>query len=289
FVEDKYDKPRPSGNALEEWRELNTRWYQFGAFCPLFRSHGQYPYREIFNIAPDDHPAYKSMLYYNRLRYRLMPYIYSVAGSTYHNNYTIMRGLIMDFGADANVKNIGDQYMFGPSLLVSPVYTYKAGSRSVYLPAGQGWYDLYTGGYRAGGQQITAVAPYERMPVFVKEGSIIPFGPQIEFTGEKPADDITLYVYTGEDGSFTLYEDEGVNYNYEKGNYSNIPITYNEANKTLTIGKREGAYNGMLKNRLFRIVWVTRNKSTALDFSLPADTAIAYNGNEQTIKMNQKF
>jgi alpha-D-xyloside xylohydrolase len=124
------------------------------------------------------------------------------------------------------------------------------------------------------------------MPAFVREGSIIPFGPQLEFTGEKPADDITLYVYTGKDGSFTLYEDEGVNYNYEKGKYSNIPITYNEANKTLTIGKREGEFKGMLKNRLFRIVWVTKNKSTALDFSSPSDTAVAYNGNEQTIKMN---
>ena len=289
FVEDKYDNPHPSGNALEEWRELNTRWYQFGAFCPLFRSHGQYPYREIFNIAPDDHPAYKSMLYYNQLRYRLMPYIYSVAGSTYHNNYTMMRGLIMDFGADANVKNIGDQYMFGPSLLVNPVYTYKATSRSVYLPAGQGWYNLYTGDYKAGGQQITAAAPYEKMPVFVKEGSIIPFGPQIEFTGEKPAADITLYVYTGKDGNFSLYEDEAVNYNYEKGKYSNIPIAYNEANKTLTIGKREGDFKGMLKNRLFRIVWVTKNKSTALDFSSTADTAIAYNGNEQTVTMNGKL
>ncbi|WP_226805467.1 TIM-barrel domain-containing protein [Agriterribacter humi] len=289
FVEDKYDKPHPNGNALEEWRELNTRWYQFGAFCPLFRSHGQYPYREIFNIAPDDHPAYKSMLYYNQLRYRLMPYIYSVAGNTCHNNYTMMRGLIMDFGTDANVKNIGDQYMFGPSFLVNPVYTYKATFRPVYLPAGQGWYNLYTGEYTTGGQHITAVASYERMPVFVKEGSIIPFGPQIEFTGEKPADDITLYVYTGKDGSFTLYEDEGVNYNYEKGKYSNIPITYNEANKTLTIGKREGDFKDMLKNRLFRIVWVTKSKSTALDFSSPSDTAIAYNGNEQTVTMNGKF
>jgi alpha-D-xyloside xylohydrolase len=218
-----------------------------------------------------------------------MPYIYSVAGSTYHNNYTMMRGLIMDFGTDANVKNIGDQYMFGPSLLVNPVYTYKATFRPVYLPAGQGWYNLYTGEYTTGGQQITAVASYERTPVFVKEGSIIPFGPQIEFTGEKPADDITLYVYTGKDGSFTLYEDEGVNYNYEKGKYSNIPITYNEANKTLTIGKREGDFKDMLKNRLFRIVWVTKSKSTALDFSSPSDTAIAYNGNEQTVTMNGKF
>lgn len=288
FVEDKYDKPFPTGKNLEEWRELNTRWYQFGAFCPLFRSHGQFPYREIFHIAPEDHPAYKSMLYYNRLRYRLMPYIYSVAGNTYHHDYTIMRGLIMDFATDANVKNIADQYMFGPSLLVNPVYTHNAVSRQVYLPAGQGWYNLYSGQYNTGGRKVMADAPYERMPVFVKEGAIIPFGPQMEFSDEKPADDIILYVYTGKDGSFTLYEDEGLNYNYEKGKFTSIPLTYNEANKTLTIGKRKGEYNGMLKNRLFRIVWVTKDASRPLDFSSPADTAIAYNGNEQTIVMNDK-
>ncbi|HEX5024019.1 MAG TPA: TIM-barrel domain-containing protein, partial [Agriterribacter sp.] len=288
FVEDKYDKPNPQGEALEEWRELNTRWYQFGAFCPLFRSHGQYPYREIFNIAPENHSAYKSTLYYNQLRYRLMPYIYSAAGNSYHQNSTIMRGLIMDFATDANVKNIADQYMFGPSLLVNPVHAYKATTRKVYLPAGQGWYDLYSGIYANGGQQITANAPYERMPVFVREGAIVPFGPGLQYAAEKPADDITLYVYTGKDAAFNLYEDEGVNYNYEKGKYSNIPISYNEASKTLTIGKREGEFDGMLKSRMFRIVWITKNKPAALDFSRPADTAVSYNGNEQTITMNNK-
>ncbi|HRP32652.1 MAG TPA: DUF5110 domain-containing protein, partial [Agriterribacter sp.] len=153
---------------------------------------------------------------------------------------------------------------------------------------GQGWYNLYSGQYNTGGRKVMADAPYERMPVFVKEGAIIPFGPQMEFSDEKPADDIILYVYTGKDGSFTLYEDEGLNYNYEKGKFTSIPLTYNEANKTLTIGKRKGEYNGMLKNRLFRIVWVTKDASRPLDFSSPADTAIAYNGNEQTIVMNDK-
>lgn len=289
FVEDKYDKPRPAGNDLEEWRELNTRWYQFGTFCPIFRSHGQFPYREIFNIAPETHPAYQSMLYYNRLRYRLMPYIYTLAGRTYHNDYTIMRGLIMDFANDAKVKNIGDQYMFGPSLLINPVYTYKARSRPVYLPAGQGWYDLYTGEYHSGGQTVTSAAPYGRIPVYVKEGAILPFGPQIGYTEEKPADDITLYVYTGRNGSFTIYEDENLNYNYETGKYSTIPIVYSESSKTLTIGKRSGEFKGMLKNRLFRIVWVSPGQSRPLDFSAAADTAIAYDGNEQTITFNHNF
>lgn len=286
FVEDKYDKPNPEGAALEEWRELNTRWYQFGAFCPLFRSHGQYPYREIFNIAPEDHPAYKSMRYYNQLRYKLMPYLYSVAGNIYHNNYTLMRGLIMDFASDPVVRNIGDQYMFGPSILVNPVYTYKATERTVYLPAGQGWYDMYTGKYYEGGQHLTAPAPYERMPLFAKEGSIIPFGPALQYASEKPSDDITLFVYTGKGASFNLYEDEGINYNYEKGKFFNIPISYNESAKTLTIGKCNGDFAGMLKNKIFKIVWITHNKQTQQDFSAPPDTAISYNGNEQTIKMN---
>ena len=286
FVEDKYDKPNPEGAALEEWRELNTRWYQFGAFCPLFRSHGQYPYREIFNIAPEDHPAYKSMRYYNQLRYKLMPYLYSVAGNIYHNNYTLMRGLIMDFASDAVVRNIGDQYMFGPSILVNPVYTYKATERTVYLPAGQGWYDMYTSKYYEGGQHLTAPAPYERMPLFAKEGSIIPFGPALQYASEKPSDDITLFVYTGKDASFNLYEDEGINYNYEKGKFRNIPISYNESGKTLTIGKCNGDFAGMLKNKIFKIVWITHNKQTQQDFSAPPDTAISYNGNEQAIKMN---
>lgn len=288
YVEDKYDKPNPRGEALEEWRELNTRWYQFGAFCPLFRSHGQYPYREIYNIAPEQHPAYRSMAYYNQLRYRLMPYIYSIAGETYHNNYTIMRGLVMDFATDVNVFNIADQYMFGPSLLINPVYTYKATEREVYLPAGQGWYDLYNGTYHSGGQRIRAAAPHEKMPVFVKEGSIIPIGPALQYTQQKKPDDITLYVYTGKDAAFNLYEDEGTNNEYEKGKFSNIPITYNEASKTITIGKREGMFEGMLKNRLFRIVWITKEKTASPDAPVTSDTAIAYNGNEQTIKMNGK-
>ena len=129
---EKFEKP--TAESLEEWRELNARWYQFGAFVPLFRSHGQFPDREIFNIAPDDHAAYKSILYYNKLRYRLLPYIYSLAGAAYHDNYTIMRGLAMDFAKDTAVLNIADQYMFGSSLLIYPVYEYKKTSREVYLP-----------------------------------------------------------------------------------------------------------------------------------------------------------
>jgi len=281
-VQRRFEKPNEAD--LEEWREQTTRWYQFGAFCPIFRVHGQFPYREIYNTAPDTHPAYKSMLYYDNLRYRLLPYIYSLAGQAYHNNYTLMRGLVMDFSADTAVNNIGDQYMFGPSLLINPVYSFHATTRKLYLPAGQGWYDLYTGAYTTGGQYITADAPYERMPVFVKEGSIIPFGPALQYSSEKPADSITLFVYTGKDAAFTLYEDENTNYNYEKGAYSNISFSYSEASKTLTIGDRQGSFTGMLKNRVFNIVWVAKNKPVALVFDGKPEASARYKGNKMVIQ-----
>lgn len=280
-VEKRYE--HPSEKDVEEWREQMTRWYQFGAFCPLFRSHGQFPYREIFNTASEDHPAYKSMLYYDKLRYRLMPYIYSLAAMSYHNDYTIMRGMVMDFPDDSAVNKISTQYLFGPSLMINPVYDYRAISRELYLPKGQGWYNLYTGKYMEGGQKINADAPYERMPVYVKEGSIIPFGPELQYTAEKPASTITLYVYTGRDASFSIYEDEDTNYNYENGAYATIPVTYNEALKTLIIGKREGAFNGMLKEREFKIVWIKRNIPVELDFGKHADAVIRYKGSKKTV------
>lgn len=280
-TEQRYQNPQ--GENLNEWRELNTRWFQFAAFAPLFRSHGQYPFREIYNISPEGNPAYNSMVYYDKLRYKLMPYIYSLAGQTHVNDYTIMRGLAMDFAGDDNVKNIGDAYMFGPALYINPVYTYKATSRQVYLPAGQGWYDLYSGKYTEGGQSITADAPYERMPVFVKAGSIIPTGPDMQYVNEKPADVITLFVYAGKDGSFNLYEDEGVNYNYEQGKYSIIPITYNEQTKTVTIGKRQGSFTGMLQNRKFKIVLVSATKAVGIDNASQPVKTISYKGNAVSV------
>jgi alpha-D-xyloside xylohydrolase len=246
--------------------------------------HGQFPYREIFNVAPEGSPAYNSMLYYDKLRYRLMPYIYSLAGWSHVKDYTIMRGLIMDFTNDSAVKNINDQYMFGPSLLINPVYTYKATQRDVYLPANNGWYNLYSGKYFDGAQKINADAPYERMPVFIKEGSIIPFGVDLQYTNEKPQNKITLFVYTGKNVQFNLYEDEDTNYNYEQGKYSIIPIKYNEQTKTLTIGKREGSFDGMLAKRTFNIVWVTKNKAVALDFDA-SDKLVSYTGDAVSIKM----
>jgi alpha-D-xyloside xylohydrolase len=239
----------------------------------------------MFNIAPDDHPAYQTMLNYDKLRYRLMPYIYSLTGMVTQNDYTIMRALVMDFGKDKNVANIGDQFMFGPSLLVNPVTEYKARSRNVYLPEGTGWYDLKSGKYFEGGQTINADAPYTEIPLFIKAGSIIPAGPEIEFTDEKPADSIRLFVYSGSDGSFTFYEDENINYNYEKGLFSTIPFSYNEKNKELTIETRKGQFPGMLETRTFEIIWIKKEKPLPMDFLSAPDVTIVYNGTQQIIKM----
>jgi alpha-D-xyloside xylohydrolase len=282
-VEPRFERPNESD--LDEWRELNTRWFQFGTFCPLFRIHGQYPFREMFNIAPDNHPAYQSMLAYDKLRYRLMPYIYSLTGMVTQKDYTIMRALVMDFGQDKNVLNIDDQFMFGPAMLINPVTEYKARMRSVYLPSKIGWYNLQTGKYVEGGQTINADAPYSDIPIFIKAGSIITCGPDIQYASEKSADPIRLFVYTGSDGTFTLYEDEDVNYNYEKGKFSTIPLSYNEKNKELVIGKRQGEFSGMLEKRTFEIIWITSNKPSGFDFQSNADAIITYNGDQTSIRM----
>lgn len=283
-VERRYE--HPNAPDLEEWRELQARWYQYGAFCPLFRAHGQFPFREIFNVTPAGHPAYESMLYYDQLRYRLMPYLYSLAGQAHHQNATMMRGLVLDFNADPAVRDIADQFMFGPSLLVNPVTEYRARSRKLYLPATTGWFDFYSGRYLPGGQTVSAAAPLERLPLYVREGSILPCGPALQYTAEKPADPITLYVYTGRSAGFALYEDEDVNYNYEKGAFATIPLGYDEAAKTLTIGARRGTFPGMAAQRTFRVVWVRKDRPTpwAPD-DAPAQT-VTYAGSALTVKMN---
>jgi alpha-D-xyloside xylohydrolase len=279
-----YNRSGKENADYKEWRELNTRWYQFGSFAPLYRAHGQFPFREVWNIAPKGHPAYNSILYYNNLRYRLMPYIYSLAGMTYFNDYTIMRPLVMDYSADKNVENVGDQFMFGPALMVCPVYTYEAREREVYFPEGANWYDFYTGQVIQGGQNLKVDAPYDRIPLYIREGAIIPVGPEIQYTDEKPAETIVLYVYRGQDGNFTLYEDEGVNYNYEKGAYSNIPFSYNDADGTLTIGERKGEFDGMLKERTFVIVPVSKNKTRGFIYDAQGQR-VSYDGHEQKIKL----
>ncbi|MDR2145834.1 MAG: DUF4968 domain-containing protein [Tannerella sp.] len=278
-VERRYERAREGSADLDEWRELNARWFQFGAFCPLFRSHGQYPYREIFNLAPENHPAYKSMVYYDKLRYRLMPYIYTLAGKTWFDDYTIMRGLPMDFAYDPKTHDIGDQYMFGSAMMVCPVYQYKATSREVYFPQNTGWYDFESNKYISGGQTVTVSAPYERIPLFVREGSIIPMGNDIQSTQDEQ-NDYVIKVYTGKDGEFTLYNDEGVNYNYEKGGYYQVKMVYSESAKTLTIGSLQGDFSIVPESARITVEWITK------DGMKKHPEAIHYQGNEIEIKQN---
>jgi alpha-D-xyloside xylohydrolase len=226
------------------------------------------------------------MVSHNQLRYRLMPYIYSLAGHTWLNDYTLMRPLAMDFGTDPRVLDIKDQYMFGPSLLINPVCEYKARSREVYLPANANWYDFYTGDYFPGGQTITAPAPLEHIPVFVRAGAILPFGPEIQYTTEKPANPATLMIFAGSDGYFVLYEDENTNYNYEKGAFATIPFRYDESEKTLTIGKREGGFEGMLGERTFHIILVSHDRPEKLKPDGTPDRIVTYDGAEQTIGLS---
>jgi alpha-D-xyloside xylohydrolase len=284
-VEHRYERAGEGSEDLEEWRELNTRWYQFGSFVPLYRSHGQFPYREVFYIAPEHHPAYRSIVKYNKLRYRLMPYIYSLAGKVWFDDYTIMRALVMDFPADPGVTEISDQYMFGPSLMISPVYEYRARSREVYFPGPGLWYDLESGKYIEGGQARQVDAPYEKIPIHVKAGSILPFGPEIQYVNESPGAPLSLRVYGGADGEFTLYEDEGTNYNYEKGACSRITFRYHHETRTLTISAREGSFPGMPENRTFNVTLIDREKPEPLDLEAAPDQRFEYTGDEITINL----
>ena len=248
-----YDRSRIETPDLKEWRELQTRWYQFGTFCPLYRAHGQFPLREVWNIAPAGHPAYQSIVYYNKMRYRLMPYIYSLAGDAWLNGSIIMRGLVMDFTEDSIARDISDQYMFGPSLMVCPVCEYGATSRKVYLPDGKLWYDYYSDSIYTGGQTIEASAPYERIPLFVPSGAVLVSGRDMDYVDEYPADVLTVDFYAGDDGQFTIYEDDGTTNAYENGAYSLIPVSFRESETGVVIsfGQRYGEYDGMMVERRF--------------------------------------
>ena len=280
-----YDQTGVENEDLKEWRELQTRWNELGCFVPLYRTHGQWPLREVWNIAPESHPAYKSIVWYDRLRYRLMPYIYSMAGAVHFNDYTMMRALVMDFNGDSKVYDIKDQWMFGPALMACPVTAYKARYRSVYLPEQCGWYDFYTGRHFVGGETVMAAAPYNHIPVYVPEGSILPVGPEMEWSDEKPAELINLYVFAGKDATFTLYEDEGTNYNYEKGKYATITFSWNDAAKTLTISPRKGSFNGMLKNRRFNVVLVDKDHARGVNIDNNVEgKVVKYSG--KAVKVN---
>ena len=285
-AQQEFDKTGKENADLKEWRELQARWNQFGCFVPLYRAHGQWPLREVWNIAPADHPAYKTIVAYDKLRYRLMPYLYSMAGMVHLKDYTMMRGLVMDFNGDEKVLDIKDQWMFGSALMACPVGEYQKYSREVYLPKQKGWYDFYTGAYHAGGQTIVADAPYDKIPVFIPEGAILPIGPEMQWSDEKKPELIDLYVYAGKDGSYTLYEDEGTNYNYEKGKYAVIDFKYDDARKQVTIGARKGSFDGMLQKRRFNIILVDQKKQQGVNLAKsPKGKVVKYAGQAVTVKL----
>jgi len=259
--------------------ELFTRWFQFGAFCPTFRIHGQGA-RELYNSAWSASTK-ANLLAIDTLRYRLMPYIYSLAGMVTQDGYTIMRHLVFDYQNDANVYNIPDQFMFGPALLVNPVTTAGATSRSVYLPAGT-WYDFWTGATITGGSKMSVDAPLSQIPLQVRAGSILPMGPNIQYATQS-SDPIELRVYKGQDASFTIYEDEGDTYNYEKGQSARIPLTWNESAKTLTIGARTGTFTGMQMTRTFNVVFVGASHGSGVEVTATPDQVVKYDGTQTVV------
>ncbi len=292
-----------------QFQELYVRWMQYGLFCPVFRSHGADAPREIWQFGKKGEPVYDAIEKQIRLRYRLIPYLYSTAWQVTSNNESYLRPLFSDFAADKRVWNIGDEFMFGRSILAAPIldpqYTEEkiiredamtgwdrkkeSGDRSQetvvdwtatktatkYLPKGTQWYDFWTNKLYKGGQTITLETTFDRVPMFVRAGSILPLGPEMQYVGEKAWDNLEIRVYPGADGSFTLYEDEGDNYNYEKGYYATITFVWNDKARTLTIGTRQGGYKGMILDRQFTIV-------------LPDGTSktVSHNGNEQVVSFS---
>ena len=270
-----------------QFQELYVRWMQYGLFCPVFRSHGADAPREIWQFGKKGEPVYDAIEQMIRLRYRLIPYLYSTAWQVTSNNDSYMRPLFADFANDKKVWDIADEFMFGRSILAAPIvnpqYTeekiiredamtgwdrknvsdgspagtvaWTAAKTAVkYLPKGATWYDFWTGKQYKGGQSVTLETQLNRVPMFVKAGSIVPMGPEMQYVGEKAWDDLELRVYPGADGEFVLYEDEGDSYNYEKGAYTTINMKWNERAHTLTIGERQGSYKGMIQQRRFTIV-----------------------------------
>ncbi len=261
-------------------RELMTRWFQYGAFLPVFRIHGNMmpgQGKELYSSTWDN-TTKANLLLIDKLRYRLMPYIYSLAWMVTDQAYTPTRHLVMDFRTDDKVKNIGDQFMFGPAFMVSPVTTQGATSRSVYLPNGT-WYDFWTGETVSGGSSINASAPLSQIPLHIRAGSIVPMGPEIQYATER-ADTIELRIYPGADGSFAIHEDEGDNYNYETNKYATIPIMYMDNAKKVIIGARNGSFTGMEEKKVFNIVFVSKNHGTGEAKTASPDFVINYDGTQ---------
>ncbi len=286
----------PNGHLDAGYRELYVRWFQFGAFLPIFRSHGTDTPREIWQFGEPGDPTYEALVKFLRLRYRLMPYIYSLAGLTTHRDYTMLRALPFDFRTDPATYNIADQFMFGPAFLVNPVTKpmyFAADStaidgvpktRPVYLPVGNDWYDFWTGQRYVGGQTICADATLDTMPLYVRSGSIVPIGPDITYADEQRNAPLDLRIYPGQSGSFTLYDDEGDNYNYEQGHFAMIRLSWDETTRRLTIHDRQGNFPGMLISRVFRIV-IGDSPYNHLSSEASSARTVLYEGQEISIDL----
>ncbi|MEP6674426.1 MAG: glycoside hydrolase family 31 protein [Ferruginibacter sp.] len=289
--------------ADPEYRELYVRWLQFGSFTPMMRSHGTDAPREIYQFGERGNKYYDAIEKYINLRYRLLPYIYSTSWDVTANQSSMMRALVMDFPKDKNALDINDEYLFGKSLLVSPVtnamYIKPAvngrdtiqvedfsvlKSKKTYLPAGTDWFDFWTGEKFSGGSKANKETPLDIIPLYIKAGAIIPFGPEVQYATEKKWDDLEIRIYPGANGKFVLYEDENDNYNYEKGIYSTISFQWNDKTKTLTIGDRNGSFPGMLENRKFNLIMMKADLGAA-DKNYNNGKKIAYSGKKMFIKL----
>lgn len=266
---------------LPAYRQLFVRWFEYGAFCPIFRVHG-HRVTNTNELWSYGHQAQSILTKYDVLRYRLMPYIYSVAWRVTHQGYTMMRPLVMDYPDDVEAREIGNQFLFGPDILVNPVTDPGDNTRRLYLPPVK-WYDFWTGQQRSGGKFIVAPAPLGTLPLYVRAGSILPMGPLIQYTGEKPDAPIELRIYPGANGHFTLYDDDGTTYDYQKGACATIPIHWDDATQTLTIGSRHGSFPGMSKDRTFNIIWVAEGHGIGVRITKPFDRTVHYDGQQVTV------
>lgn len=298
-----FNWPYHGGAENKAYHELYTRWFQYGTFLPMQRSHGSGVKKEIYNLGKKGDWVYDSEEKYINLRYALLPYLYSTGWQVTDNAGSFLRALFMDFNEDKKVHTISNQYMFGKAFLVTPVtrnmYVFsdkeqwkdpyedfsKTGTQDVYLPKGTKWFDFWTGETLNGGQMVTKEVPIDIIPLYVRAGSIVPFGPKVQYSTEKKWNNLEIRIYPGADGEFVLYEDENDNYNYEKGAYSTIKFTWDDANRTLNIADREGSFPGMLKSRKFNIVVVDKENGTGSVQSTKFTKSVSYGGKKKSVKL----
>lgn len=272
------------GAKNPEYQELYVRWMQFGAFCPMMRSHGTELPREIWNFGKRGEWCFDAQEKMINLRYRLLPYIYSTSWDVSHNDGTFMRALVMDFPSDKKTHDLGEEYMFGRSVLVTPVTKPGVTEWQVYLPEGTAWWDFWTNEKQQGGRTVNRAVTKDILPLYIKAGSILPFGPKVQYSTEKNWDNLEIRVYPGADGTFTLYEDENDNYNYENGAYATITFRWDDAARRLTIENREGSFTGMLQNRKFKVI-LAGPESGAGDQPMKGGKTVNYTGKKTSVKL----